>query len=73
MEPGPIIDTQYTVHAADDATDDATDNRSHRTSIVLTDTSAMISAIWDALSVCSGRHSQGHRTNEYDVSIHVDL
>jgi hypothetical protein len=73
MEPGPIIDTQYTVDAAYDATDDAANNRSHGSGIVLTDASAMISAIRDALSVYAGGDSECHRTNEYDVSVHVYL
>ena len=78
MEPGSIVDTQYTVDAAYDATDHAANNRSHGTSIVLTDASAMVSAIWYALSMCSGRHCEchganGYGTNECDVSIHVYL
>ena len=54
MEPRTIIDTQYAVHTADDATYDAANNCSHGSSIVLTDASAMSSAIWNALSMCSG-------------------
>jgi len=37
MEARTIVDTQYTVHAAYDAANHAANNRSHRTSIVLTD------------------------------------
>jgi hypothetical protein len=73
VEPGPIIDTQYTVDAAYDATDDATNNRSHGAGIVLTDASAMIRTFWYALSVCSGRHCERHGTNDYDVSFHMYL
>ena len=73
MEPGPIIDTQYTVDAAYDATDDTANNRSHGTSIVLPDASAVINAIRYALSVCSGRHGECHGANDYDVSVHVYL
>ena len=73
MEPRTIIDAQYAIHAADDAANDATDDRSYRTSIVLTDASAMISALWYALSMCAGRHCKRHGANEYDVSNHVCL
>jgi hypothetical protein len=78
VEPGTVIDTQYTVDAAYDATDDAANNRSHRASVVLADASAMISAIWYALSMCSGRQCECHGTNgygtsDYDVSVHVYL
>jgi hypothetical protein len=78
VEPGTVIDTQYTVDAAYDATDDAANNRSHRASVVLADASAMISAIWYALSMCSGRQCEcrgtnGYGTNDYDVSVHVYL
>ena len=73
MEPRTIVDTQYAVHAAYDAANDAANNRSHRTSIVLTDASAMGSALWYALSVCSGRHGERHGADEYDVSNHVYL
>ena len=73
MEPGTIVDTQYTVHAAYDAANDAANNRSHGTSIVLTDASAMSRAIRYALSVCSGRHCECHGADEYDVSNHVYL
>ncbi len=73
MEPRTIIDTQYTVHAAYDAANDAADDRSHGTSIVLTDASAMLSAIRYALSMCSGRHCKCDGADEYDVSNHVYL
>ena len=73
MEPRTIVDTQYTVHAAYDAANDAANNRSHGTSIVLTDASAMSRAIWYALSVCSSRHCECHGADEYDVSNHVYL
>jgi hypothetical protein len=73
MEPRTIVDTQYTVHAAYDAANDAANNRSHGTGIVLTDASAMGSAIWYALSICSGRHCECHGADEYDVSNHVNL
>jgi hypothetical protein len=73
MEPRTIVDTQYTVHAAYDAANDAANNRSHGTGIVLTDTSAMRSAIWYALGVCSSRHCECHGADEYDVSNHVNL
>jgi hypothetical protein len=71
MEPGPIIDAQYTVDAAYHAADDATNNRSNGTGIVLTDASAVISAIRYALSVRSGQHCKCYGTNEYDGSVHV--
>ncbi len=58
MEPRTIIDTQYTVHAADDAANDPADDRSHGASIVLTDASAMLSAIRYALGMHSGRHCE---------------
>ncbi len=51
VESRAIIDTQHAVHAAYDAADD----RSHGTGIVLTDASAVISALWYALSMCTGR------------------
>jgi hypothetical protein len=73
VEPRTIVDTQYTVHAADDAANDAADNRSHGAGIVFTDASAMRSAIRYALSVCSGRHCERHGADEYDVSNHVFL
>jgi hypothetical protein len=73
MEPRTIVDTQYTVHAAYDAANDAANNRSHGTGIVLTDASAMSSALWYALSVCSGRHCERHGADDYDVSNHVYL
>ncbi len=77
VESRTIIDTQYTVHAAYDAADYAANNRSHGTGIVLTDASAMSSAIWYALSVCSGRHREchdnGHGANEHNVSNHVSF
>jgi hypothetical protein len=73
MEPRTIVDTQYAVHAAYDAANDAANDRSHRTSIVLTDASAMGSAIWHALSLCSGRHSERQGADEYGVSNHVYL
>jgi hypothetical protein len=73
MKPGTIVDTQYTIHAAYDAANDAANNGSDRTSIVLTDASAMSSAIWYALSVRSSRHCQRHGADEYDVSNHVSL
>jgi hypothetical protein len=73
MEPRTIVDTQNTVHAAYDAANDAADNRSHGTGIVLTDASAMSSAIWYALSVRPSRHCECHGANEYDVSNHVNL
>jgi hypothetical protein len=45
---------------------------------VFTDASAMSSAIWHALSVCSGRHCECHGANgygadEYNLSNHVFL
>jgi hypothetical protein len=73
MKPGTIVDPQYTVHAAYDAANDAANNRSHGTSIVLTDASAMSRAVRYALSVCSGRHRECHGADEYDVSNHVYL
>ena len=73
MEARTIVDTQYTVHAAYDAANDAANNRSHGAGIVLTDASAMSSAIWYALSVRSSRHCEGHGADEYDVSNHVSL
>jgi hypothetical protein len=73
MEPRTIVDTQYAVHAAYDAANDAADDRSDGTGIVLTDASAMSSAIWYALSVRSSRHCEGHGADEYDVSNHVYL
>jgi hypothetical protein len=73
MEPRAIVDTQYAVHAAYDAANDAANNRSYGTGIVLTDASAMSSAIWYALSVRSSRHCQRHGADEYDVSNHVSL
>ena len=73
MEARTIVDTQYTVHAAYDAANDAANDRSHRTSIVLTDASAMSSAIWYALSMCCSWHCEGHGADEYDVSNHVYL
>jgi len=73
MEPGPIINAQYTIDAAYDAPDDAANNRSHGTGIVLADASAMIGAIRYALSMGSGRHCERHGTNDYDVSVHVYL
>ena len=73
MEPRTIVDTQYTVHAADDAANDAANDRSHGTSIVLTNASAMSRAIWYALSVCSCRHCEYHGADEYHVSNHVYL
>ena len=71
VEPGTVINTQYTVHAADDAAHDATNDRSHGTSIVRPDASAMISTVWYALSVRSGRYCECHGADEYDVSNHV--
>ena len=73
MESRTIIDTQHTVHAAYDAADDAANNGSYRTSIVLTDASAMSSAIWYALSVGFGRHCESHCACEYKVTNHVYL
>jgi hypothetical protein len=73
MEPRTIIDTQHTVHAAYDAANDAANDRSHRTGVVLTDASAVINAIWYALSLCTGRHCERYGANEYDVSDHVYL
>jgi hypothetical protein len=73
MEPRTIINTQYSVHAAYDAANDATDNRSHGTSIVLTDASAMGSAIRYALCVCSCGHHDCCGARKYDVSNHVYL
>jgi hypothetical protein len=73
MESRTIVDAQYTVHAADDAANDAADNRSHRTSVVLTDASAVSSAIWYALSVRASRHCECHGADEYDLSNHVYL
>ena len=55
VESRAIIDTQHAVHAAYDAADDAAADRSHGTGIVLTDASAVISALWYALSMCTGR------------------
>jgi len=54
MEARPIVDTQYSVYATNDAANDAANDRSHRTGIVLADARAVISALWYALSVCSG-------------------
>ncbi len=73
VEPRTIVDTQYTVHAAYDSANYAANNRAYGTSIVLTDASAMSSAIWYALSVRSDRHCECHGANEYDVSNHVCL
>ena len=73
MEPRAIVDTQYAVHAAYEAANDAANNRSDGTSIVLTDASAMSSAIWYALSLCSDRHCERHGADEYGVSNHVYL
>ena len=73
MEPRTIVDTQYAVHAAYDAANDPANDRSHGTSIVLTDASAMSSAFWNALSVRSSRHCEGHGADEYDMSNHVYL
>ena len=73
MKPGTIVDTQYTVDAAYDAANDAADNRSHGTSIVLTDASAMSSAVRYALRMCTSRHCKRHGADEYDVSNHVFL
>ena len=73
VEPGTIIDTQYAVHAADDAADDAANNRSDGTGIVLTDAGAMSRAIRYALSIRSGRHCECYGANEYNVSNHVSL
>ena len=73
MEARTIVDTQYTIHAAYDAANDAADNRSHRTSIVLTDAGAMSSAIWYALSVRASRHCERQGADEYDLSNHVYL
>jgi hypothetical protein len=73
VEARTIIDTQYTVHAADDAANDAADNRSNGAGIVFTDASAMINAIRHALSVRSGRHCECDGADEYDVSNHVFL
>ena len=71
VEPGPIIDTQYAVDAAYNAADNTTNHSSDGTGIVLTDASAVISAIRYALSVRSGRHCKCYGTNEYDGSFHV--
>jgi hypothetical protein len=73
MEARTIIDTQYTVHATYDAANDAANNRSHGTSIVLTDASAMGSAIRYALCVCSRRHCDCYGAHGYDVSNHMYL
>lgn len=73
VEPRTIIDTQHTVHTAYHAADNAANDRSHGTSIVLTDTSAMISALWYALSVRSGRHCERQAADDYDVSNYVYL
>jgi hypothetical protein len=73
MESRTIVDTQYTVHAAYDAANDAADNRSDGTSIVLTDASAVSSAIRYALSVRASRHCECHGADEYDLSNHVYL
>ena len=73
MEPRTVVDTQYAVHAAYDAANDAANNRSHGAGIVLTDASAMSSAIRYALSVCCSRHCQRHGADEDDVSNHVYL
>ncbi|HTC04362.1 MAG TPA: hypothetical protein VK749_13250 [Xanthobacteraceae bacterium] len=73
MESRTIVDAQYTVHAADDAANDAADNRSYGTSIVLTDASAVSSAIRYALSVRASRHCERQGADEYDLSNHVYL
>jgi hypothetical protein len=73
MKPRTIVDTQHTVYAANDAADDAANNGSHGTGIVLTDASAMRSALWYALSECSNRHCERNGADEYDVSNHVYL
>jgi hypothetical protein len=71
MEARTIVDTQYSVYATNDAANDAANDRSHRTGIVLADARAVISALWYALSVCSGRHGERHGADEYDVSNHL--
>jgi hypothetical protein len=78
MKSRPFVDTQYAVHAADDAANDTANNCSHRTSIVITDASAMSGAIWYALSVGSGRHCEryganGYGANKYNLPNHVFL
>jgi hypothetical protein len=73
MEPRTILDPQYTVHAAYDTANYAANYRSHGTSVVLADASAMSSAIWYALSVCSGRHCECHGANKHNMSNHVYL
>jgi len=73
MEARPIIDTQYTVDAANDSADDTPNNRPKGSSIVLTDASAMVSTIWYALSVRSGRYCERHDTNNYDIPVHIYL
>jgi hypothetical protein len=57
--------TQYTVHTADYAANNAANDRSHGTSIVLADASAMIGAVWYALSARPGRqHGKRHRADK---------
>ena len=73
MESRPIIDTQYAIYAAYEAANDAAHNRPHGTCIVVTDASAMGSAIRYALSMCSGRHGERHGADECDLSKHVYL
>ena len=73
VEPRTVVNTQYAVHAAYHATNDAANNRSHGTSIVLPDASAVSSAIRYALCVCLRRQRERHGTDVYDVSNHVSL
>ncbi len=55
MKARTIVNSQYTVHAAYYTANDAANDRSQWTRIVLTNTSAMIGAVWYALSVRPGR------------------
>ena len=54
MESRAIVDAQYAVHAPDDAADHSANNRSDWAGIMVTDASAMGSAIRHTLSMCSG-------------------
>jgi hypothetical protein len=73
VESRTIVDTQYTIHTADHAANNAANDRSYGTSIMLADAGAMISAVWDALSVRPGRQCKRHSADKYDVSNHVYL
>ena len=67
MKPGTIVDPQYTVHAAYDAANDAANNRSHGTSIVLTDASAMSRAVRYALERVLRPTSRMPCADEYEM------